>query len=52
MKKVTIIIPAKNVSMYIEDCLKSCSDHNNISNIKIIIINDASDDETGVIIEN
>lgn len=52
VKKATIIIPAKNVSMYIEDCLKSCSDRNNINNIKIIIINDASDDETGIIIEN
>ena len=48
--KVSVIIPAYNVSLYIEQCIKSIL--NQIyKNIEIIVVNDGSTDNTGEILE-
>lgn len=48
--KVSIIIPAYNVSMYIDATIKSCIEQT-YKNIEILIINDGSEDNTLEIIE-
>lgn len=51
--KVTIIIPVFNAEKYINQCLNSVLNQTlNFNDIQIIIINDASTDNTGKIIEN
>lgn len=45
MPKVSIIIPAYNVEMYIENCLNSIQ-HQIFMDIEVIIINDGSKDKT------
>lgn len=42
---VTVIIPSFNTSLYIEQCIKSVCDQS-LENIEIIIIDDASTDDT------
>lgn len=48
MIKISIIVPAFNVEKYILKCLESLSNQT-YSNIEIIIINDGSTDNSGVI---
>lgn len=45
MPKVSIIIPAYNVEMYIGNCLKSIL-HQTFNDIEVILINDGSKDQT------
>lgn len=47
---VSIIIPAYNVGLYIEKCIKSCIDQT-FRNIEIIVVDDSSKDNTFEIIE-
>lgn len=47
MKKVTLIIPCYNVQDYIEDCITSIKRQTiGIENLEIIMVNDASTDDT------
>lgn len=50
MNKVSIIIPAYNVSLYIRQCIKSVQKQS-YKNIEIIVVDDGSTDETGKIID-
>jgi len=43
---LSIIIPVYNVSKYIEECLTSLVQQNNLSNCEIIIVNDGSTDNS------
>lgn len=47
---VSVIVPAYNHELYIEDCLKSIVSQT-YDNLEIIIINDGSKDNTGLVIE-
>ena len=48
--KLTIVIPAYNVSKYLRQCLSSIL-HQSVKNYQIIIVNDGSTDDTGKICE-
>ncbi|MBO3718139.1 glycosyltransferase, partial [Klebsiella pneumoniae] len=47
--KISVIIPAFNAELYIEECIQSVLD-NEYPDVEIIIINDGSTDRTGDII--
>ena len=47
---VSIIVPAYNVANYIEKCIRSLS-HQTMRELEIIIVNDGSTDDTGIICE-
>ncbi len=48
MKKVSVIVPCHNASAYLDRCLKSLKDQTiGIENLEIILIDDASTDDTG-----
>lgn len=49
MKKISIIVPVYNVGLYLERCLCACV-HQTLSDIEVIIVNDASTDESVEII--
>ena len=49
--KFSVIIPAFNAELYIEECIQSVLD-NACHDIEIIIINDGSTDRTGDIINS
>lgn len=49
-KLVSVIIPAYNIELYIEKCLRSIL-HQTHSNLEIIVINDGSTDRTATICE-
>ncbi len=51
MPKVTVIIPAYNAELYIEQCAYSVL-HQTLKDIEIIFIDDGSTDKTGSIIDN
>ena len=48
MEKISIIIPVYNVENYIDECLKSVVNQT-YKNIQIIIVNDGSTDNSGII---
>lgn len=50
MKKLSIVIPAYNVEMYIERCINSILDQQYENEIEIIVVDDGSTDSTGVIL--
>lgn len=50
MRKVTIIIPAYNAEMYIEQCARSVLNQT-LKEIEIIFIDDGSTDKTGAILD-
>lgn len=50
MPEVSVIVPAYNVEMYIQQCIESII-HQTLKNIEIIIVNDGSSDKTGEICE-
>ncbi|HDK6735333.1 TPA: glycosyltransferase family 2 protein, partial [Klebsiella pneumoniae] len=49
--KISVIIPAFNAELYIEECIQSVLD-NEYPDVEIIIINDGSTDRTGDIINS
>lgn len=49
--KISIIIPAYNVSLYIKKCVESVINQT-YKNIEIIVVNDGSTDNTGQILDN
>lgn len=49
--KFSIVIPAYNVAVYLENCLKSILDQT-YDNYEIIIVNDGSTDKTGKVADN
>mgnify|MGYP004521610419 FL=1 len=49
--KFSIVIPAYNVAVYLENCLKSILDQS-YDNYEIIIVNDGSTDKTGKVADN
>lgn len=52
MKKISVIIPCYNAEKYIETCLESLEKQTiGIENLEIILVNDASTDRTGLLIE-
>lgn len=51
MKKISIIIPVYNNEKYVEKCIRSVMEQT-YKNIEIIVINDGSKDESGVILEH
>ena len=50
MKKISIIIPIYNVESYLNECLESLQKQSLID-IEVIMINDASTDNSGIIAE-
>lgn len=48
--KLSIIIPVYNVEKYIDECLMSIVEQN-VENIEVILINDGSTDNSGIICE-
>lgn len=48
--KISVIVPAYNVEKYIERCIESII-RQNLKEIEIIVIDDASTDNTGIIIQ-
>ena len=51
MNKLSIIIPAYNVELYIERCFESILNQDFHNEIEIIVVNDGSTDSTGAILE-
>lgn len=52
MKKISVIVPCFNAEKYIEACLTSLEKQTiGIKNLEIILVNDASTDQTGVLLE-
>lgn len=48
IRKVSVIVPAYNAERYIESCLDSLI-RQNCKNLEIVIIDDGSEDSTGII---